>query len=152
MPVKLVSNIVIFFGKTKQKVRVNVKDTLCPFLCNPSCFVLGLMGKGYQSMTFLQLLEHTFTLLVWWGLTQWPSDPCDLGLRLVISDSGLSINTHVIAIRLRCWNVDNPLTKSWPVEPQIVGEYGLVGIEQSNKILFVNLNFTKRIDSTMSLL
>ena len=32
---------------------------------------LGSMGnKGDQSMTFLQLLEHTFTLLVWWGLTQ----------------------------------------------------------------------------------
>ena len=28
--------------------------------------------------------------------------------------------------------------------------YSLVGIEPSNKIFFVNLKFTKRIDSTMS--
>ena len=69
MPVKLVYNIVIFFGKTKQKVRVNVKDTLCPFQSTLLIY-LGWMGKGDQSMTFLQLLEHTFTLLVWWGLTQ----------------------------------------------------------------------------------
>lgn len=83
-----------------------LKDTLCPFSYNPTIY-LGWMGKGDQSMTFLQLLEHTFNLLVWWGVTvTWDSD-----FRLVIADSDLSINTHVIAIRLRCWNVDNSLTK-----------------------------------------
>ena len=70
MPVKLVSNIVIFLAKQSKRLGLMLRIPYVLFFAIHMLIYLGSMGKGDQSMTFLQLLEHTFTLLVWWGLTQ----------------------------------------------------------------------------------
>ena len=108
---------------------------------------LDSMGKGDQSMTFFTITRAHFHLIGVVGV-----DP----VTHVTWDSDQRSQTQ---------STDKILTSgashSWGIgagSAALLGfihdelRYSLVGIKQSNKIFFVNLKFTKRIDSTMSLL